>query len=1102
MELKFSLYGVKITLNIHIKYCEGVEYMGAEMKLDFGRCRIYKLNIMDAMTDNERSFYNLYDKGVTQKKLKEVLKKDFPLPQDVAELFSISKSEAELLMEEKFPKKKLRYFVEREIHKFPKDEIRNIDRKYLYFKYDIDGVEHENISRQIVWFENECVRRCNVGLETVPLLKQIVLLKCGSRLMDGILEQIIEKGINIDGKHYIFYTSSTGQMKEQEITLLEEKFWNENKYSLMCGLTEDRINEKGGINSGKYFAARALNISNSIVYDADISIDDVIVVPDFKTMVTGMVNYLDIATLLTEEKEMQIPIEHMDGAGVFIPGTLPCSCQIRGGWLKGAVFPFDFHKFIDKYMNDLSELHLHDAWGESVSIDEFRRAKMIVTDSQLKLRKYYNSMDEYRECFKKAGLSITINNCAHAPGDEVKVAYQAFQTIPKENINNITIEQLTKKSVDYINMAKDDSKYALRLLGIDLTEEDTETKSEKIINPLYECIKRYPDMINDVHVRKIMKSALLAERKRAQGSKLIMDGMWSYICPDLFAFCEWLFLGKDNPKGLVPEGYIYNHYYDNMIDVESVCCLRYPHLSDCEHGVRNVLHSEECEEWFIGNDTIVSCHDLISKVLQADWDGDHICNVHDKAFLNVLNHNTYPLYYKMKKAQSEIITNENKLKCLLRSFENENIGNVSNAITKIFSEKKPDIKLVRILCAYNNFVIDYFKTQKSMDLKQYKDKYEWYKNDECKLPNFFKYAKDKKNSSCKKLNDSDSNADKIGKYIEESTDKKITTTIYDEDSDLFYPEKLENRMIKVDKNNKAYGKLLELIRELKQEKLSLYKKILNRMNMDEKISAKNLFYYHCAYKIEQIIPNRQVAANYLLDIEYLQPENEKDKKDILWNCYGDVLYSNLLANEKNANLEYSSKRRMHYVPSKKRQEEIEQIRKDVIEENAKINNIKVPQNVYHKIMEIKTRRDCVNDKYLLFIIYVLIKRAINAYGEKNDYIRIYKNKRNRKCTRATLDGWLEAQCSDKGLKRLAKKGYIKVEEFKNYTKVWFTIDCDEEDKEVFVIAEHKNPLISLFKKTEERCVKQCACCKNDFLAHGNEKTCSPECSKKLKKLNK
>ena len=99
-------------------------------------------------------------------------------------------------------------------------------------------------------------------------------------------------------------------------------------------------------------------------------------------------------------------------------------------------------------------------------------------------------------------------------------------------------------------MAKDDSKYALRLLGIDLTEEDAEAKSEKIINPLYECIKRYPDMINDVHVRKIMKSALLAERKRAQGSKLIMDGMWSYICPDLYAFVNGYSWGKIIPKDL------------------------------------------------------------------------------------------------------------------------------------------------------------------------------------------------------------------------------------------------------------------------------------------------------------------------------------------------------------------------------------------------------------------------------------------------------------------------------------------------------------------------------------------------------------------------
>ena len=63
-------------------------------------------------------------------------------------------------------------------------------------------------------------------------------------------------------------------------------------------------------------------------------------------------------------------------------------------------------------------------------------------------------------------------------------------------------------------------------------------------------------MLNDIHVQKTMKSALMSARKEAQGCKLILDGFWSYICPDLFAFCQWLFLGQDVPDGLIPEGYI------------------------------------------------------------------------------------------------------------------------------------------------------------------------------------------------------------------------------------------------------------------------------------------------------------------------------------------------------------------------------------------------------------------------------------------------------------------------------------------------------------------------------------------------------------------
>lgn len=325
-------------------------------------------------------------------------------------------------------------------------------------------------------------------------------------------------------------------------------------------------------------------------------------------------------------------------------------------------------------------------------------------------------------------------------------------------------------------------------------------------------------------VKSESQQSMLSERRKAQGCKLVLDGFWSYICPDLYAFCQWLFLGQDVPEGLVPNGYIYNHYYNDK-EIEETCCLRYPHLSDCEHGIRKVLQSKECEEWFNGTDTIVSSHDLISEVLQADWDGDHICLVHDKAFMDVLERDKYPLFYDMTKAESAQITNNAVMNCLISSFQNENIGFVSNAITKIFnSEGDPDTKLVRVLCAYNNFVIDYFKTQKSMDLQQYTFIYEEYKDsDKHKCPHFFMYAKDKKQKQCEKSN-LNGNADRISKYISDKTSNGIAKVNYSS-KDAFNPEMLKNSDIKVDRTSEKYSQLRRLLLDLKREHSAWYKKV-------------------------------------------------------------------------------------------------------------------------------------------------------------------------------------------------------------------------------------------------------------------------------------
>ena len=619
---------------------------------------------------------------------------------------------------------------------------------------------------------------------------------------------------------------------------------------------------------GKYFAAKALNLSNSIKYDSGISIDEVIIVPDFKTFVSGMVNYLDVNTLDIQEKKMEIEIEHMDGAGIFIPGTFPCSCQIRGGWLKGAVFPFDFHKFIEKYRDKVSAANMIDAWGNPVTVEEFLNAKMILTDSQLKMRKYYDSMQEYRKCFKKAKLSITVNNCAHQAKSEVKVAYQPFQTIPRDNLTDETIKKLADKTVRYIEDAKKNPKAALQLMGIEIDSEDMEDKMKDVeMNVLHAAILKYPQLLNDIHVQKIMKSVLLSERRKAQGCKLVLDGFWSYICPDLYAFCQWLFLGQDVPEGLVPNGYIYNHYYNDK-EIEETCCLRYPHLSDCEHGIRKVLQSKECEEWFNGTDTIVSSHDLISEVLQADWDGDHICLVHDKT---------------------------------------------SNGIAKVNYSSK----------------------------------------------------------------------------------------------DAFNPEMLKNSDIKVDRTSEKYSQLRRLLLDLKREHSAWYKKVKDDLNAKE--SEKQLFNIYCGAKVKEIFPDRKEAANYLVDIEYHTEENQEEKKDILWNCYGDILYDNLC---KNVDSDITPKvKRNVYQKSVDREKEILESRDRIKKEQEEIVKVLITKTVYDDLMGIKVRKGCEKDRYILYILYVLIRRFQAKYGEEKEYIRIYKGLRQKsKITAATYEEAVDIIC--------------------------------------------------------------------------------------------
>ena len=81
------------------------------------------------------------------------------------------------------------------------------------------------------------------------------------------------------------------------------------------------------------------------------------------------------------------------------------------------------------------------------------------------------------------------------------------------------------------------------------------------------------------------------------------------------------------------------------------------------------------------SDTVVSCHDLISKSLQCDWDGDEILISPDSSLLKVAHSLPQePLYYDMQKADPQQITNRTIYDTLVNGFNNNVIGESSNAI--------------------------------------------------------------------------------------------------------------------------------------------------------------------------------------------------------------------------------------------------------------------------------------------------------------------------------------------------------------------------------------------------------------------------------------
>lgn len=704
------------------------------------------------------------------------------------------------------------------------------------------------------------------------------LARCFELKSDAINEEIIVvqiyffdvahglalNGFTHNGNRYCYFSSSAGQIRTKKMVFVREDILNRVWNRLTCGLTVERINELGGVNPNKYLAYLALCNSATDKWEK-FNIDKVIVVDDMENIVHGVVDFMDDKDYSISRQEMDLPFTQTDGVGMARRDVIKSNRMFRAPWMKGLLARFAFDELIREkgwspIVEDIYGVK-HDVLAEDIEI--------ILTKSQFKMWSYFDSWEQYKENFKKYGCSAGYCKAEEDWMPNAKTNYQMLQTLT--DITSRELVTLASKTVNKISNIASDKETMLSMFGV--------TPHSTNLNAFQEALTLYPELLADPYTKEQLSSAKKAMEYSAWCGKLDILGKYTFIIPDMYAVCEHMFGGIANPDGLLADGEVYCGLFKRT---EKLDCVRSPHLYK-EHAVRKNMAAERSERdrWFDTKALYISTHDLISRILQCDFDGDTSLVIADDTFVRIAERNmkgVVPLFYNMAKAPKSIITKQVLFDGLVKAFTGGNIGLYSNSISKIWNSgniTEDAIKSVKWLCMDNNFVIDYAKTlYKPQAPENVKAVIEGFTN--AKLPHFFVYAKDKPEESVEPRNNSCVNR------LRSLIPRKNLRLRFPMMDDFNYKVLMNNPNIEIDK---------EVIHNY--EALVVYASgVLT--NADDEVAV--WFYYYSKIKSEMFSMGYSESDIVDMLVKYYFHLRKSKRKVTLWNTFGDIIVDNIKRN--------------------------------------------------------------------------------------------------------------------------------------------------------------------------------------------------------------
>lgn len=447
---------------------------------------------------------------------------------------------------------------------------------------------------------------------------------------DILKTRLLNRGIEIPGvSKFAYFTSSPGQSKKGSGYMLNINMFKQYPYfawPIPC--EEMNMNCKGKAPvATKFMQYRALDLSTSVpsssIVDGGVHLSKIICVPSVEKMMRAKVLSVSDDYKTNESVRSDIANSMFDGCGVLNARKFGdgLALQIRSHAAgKGLLVSFDAVGYNSEkgWKNRILDI---DSIAHDLETEDW---DAIITPDVWKTSRLFPSWKAYVETCESVGLDeLYVTGTNHPETKKKALSNQMSQTLFE--LRDDEIPKLAERSIRQLRKF-DRPETAWSMIAAPERNENERTPFESL------CYA-YNGVLNTAYVRKE-----LSERKHSAWYK-VMQGKYEtlakygYVCPDLCAFFDVLCgnMSKDDPNlgvlkahevvcGICPEG------AEEIVLERSPACF-------FEHVPAKVVKSK----WLpTTNIVFVSVHDLSYRILQMDFDGDHLLVVWDKTIVKIV----------------------------------------------------------------------------------------------------------------------------------------------------------------------------------------------------------------------------------------------------------------------------------------------------------------------------------------------------------------------------------------------------------------------------------------------------------------------------------